>query len=355
MVDNKKDFILNEYRAQQAQERRNYQEAILFSQAAAAAASAGDDDWGFCRMKFSIATLQYELGLLDESVATSRQLVGSAAISAFPDLQSKAKVLLSRALQNQGGMEEALSVARDASSDVEKDADDASFDARISSQHGLVAALAEQGDLDAAWTEAMKLEEMVRSDASPRVAGMANWTIGNVGFMAGRNGEGLEYHKRASRDLASLNDVAQWGLFNKASAAVRLQAGVIESETLECIERAEVALGITGAAESDLLELRLARGRWELEIGNLRAAETLSRQVATDASMLYPFLKARALQLLALSLAAAGQRDKAIEAGRDSERLFEEVGAAIMAAETKEFVDQWVPGEPDAEYGTPAE
>lgn len=336
-VDSTKAFILNEYRAQQAQEDRRYALAIHHSKLAAEAAVQGADNWGYCRMTFNIATLQYESGLLEDAVATSRALVHSEAIGQFPDFKSKAKVLLSRALQGKGDMEEALSVALAARALTK---DEGSADIRLSAQHGLIAALAEEGDLAAAWVEALNLSQMLGADASPRVAGMAYWTIGNVGFMAGKNQEGLEYHRRASLALSSINDVNQWGLFNKASAHMRLVAGMVETETLECIERAEVALGITGASESEMIELVTTRARWELETGNPAKAESLLRSASSDAEQLYPFLHAGALQLMAQCLHAMGRRDEALNTARESEKIFREVGAGVRAAESQELVEK---------------
>ncbi|MCC3295333.1 hypothetical protein LJ756_11950 [Arthrobacter sp. zg-Y411] len=335
-MESKKAFILSEYRAKQAQESRDYAKAIDHSRAAVQAAEEGKDNWGFCRMMFNVATLQYELGLLDDCVATSRALAESDAIIPYPDFQSRAKVLLSRALQNKGEMEAALSVAMDASDDAEAHG---SLETRISSQHGLVAALAEEGDLEAAWTEALKLAEMVRVDASPKVVGLANWTIGNVGFMAGRNSEGVEHHERASQALTATNDVTQWGLFNKASAHMRLVANLLEPETLECIERAEVALEITAAAESDLLELVITRAWWELETGNLARANSLLHTVEEKVYDTYPFLLGRTLQLRSRCLHALGQGDEALAYAAKSEEIFNRVGAVVLASESRKILD----------------
>ncbi|MCC3272993.1 hypothetical protein MUK71_05305 [Arthrobacter zhangbolii] len=335
-MDSKKVFILNEYRAQQAQERRDYVEAIEYSHCAVQAAVEGNDDWGYCRMMFNVATLQYELGYLDESAVTTRALVASDAVASYPDLQAKAKVLLSRALQNKGDMEAALSVALDASEEAD---DHGSLEVRLSSQHGLVAALAEEGDLEAAWKEALNLSEMARGDCSPKVAGLANWTIGNVGFMAGKDREGVKYHQLASQALASINDVTQWGLFNKASAHMRLFAGLLESDTLECIERAEVALGITGAGESDLLELEITRAWWELETGNPNKADELLIPIEAKVAGPYPFLLGRTLQLRARCLDALGQEAAAMECAQKSERIFTEVGAEVLAADSRKIRD----------------
>lgn len=336
-LDSAKVFILNEYRAQQSAGNRDLTQAIVYSKTAADAAAETGDDWGFCRMMFNIANYQYELGLLEESVATSRTLVNLPGIRQYPDFESRANVLLSRALQDKGDMEEALSVALEASAYASQDA---SVDVRLSAQHGLVSALAEEGDLEAAWDEAVVLSTMVAPDASARVRGMAHWTVGNVGFMTGRNREGLDHHRKAAQALTSINDVTLWGLFNKASAHVRLVAGIVENETLECIERAEVALGVTGAGESDLHELKLTRARWEVDSGNPNEAERLLRRTVEEVRESYPFLEAIALELLARSLESLGQPTEALDAAQRSEHLFTMLRASVRADDARALVDR---------------
>ncbi len=77
----------------------------------------------------------------------------------------------------------------------------------------------------------------------------------------------LANHARAGKLLSPASDLALWARFNKATASVRLSAGVVEPETLEAIERAELAQSVVGANAADALEVSthpcpLALSKW---------------------------------------------------------------------------------------------
>lgn len=335
-MDGNAVFILNEYRARQAQDRRDYALAIDYSRAAAAAAAQTEDNWGFCRMSYNTAELQLELGLADDCIATCNHLLATEAIKEYPDYESGAKVLITRALHDKGEMGGALAAAREASS---LPVEDLSSESQLRVQHALVSALAEEGDTEAAWAEAAHLAGMLTEEGSPRDLGMGYWAVGNAAFMSGRMEEGLRYHRLAAEALTLLSDVRFWALFNKASAHMRLTAGMVEEETRECIERAEHAFAVVGVTEIDQFEMTITRAWWELECGNAGTAAGLLCRVAIETEGPYPFLQARALLMLARCLHFLEKQSEALQYARQSERILTEVGADVLASESRELID----------------
>ncbi|MCC9205462.1 hypothetical protein [Arthrobacter sp. zg-Y769] len=342
-MDSNTVFVLNEYRAAQAKARREYASAIEYSRLAAQAAVATADNRGFCRMTFNIAELQLELGQVEACFATGKALLATEAINDFPDYQSRARVLITHALQDKGEMSGALAAAREASNVPQEVLPSGS---RLNVQHVLVAALAEEGDTEGAWEEAMNLATMVSSEASPRVKGIACWAIGNAAFVSARIEEGLKYHRRAAEDLASVSDVRNWAQFNKASAHFRLAAGLVEEETGECIRRAEVAFEVAGVAEIDRIEMLITRAWWEFESGSASTAERLLRSVERQASDSHPFLQGRSLLLLARCLYSLDRKTEARNCAMQCESIFTKLGADVYASESRELIDTG--GEPVA-------
>ncbi|MDM7990470.1 hypothetical protein [Arthrobacter sp. zg-Y877] len=334
-MDSNTAFVLNEYRAMQSQQQRDYRAAISHSRSAAEAARKSGDALGLCRMEFQTGQLQFDLGLIQDAIATCRRLLNSDAIKQYADFESRTRVLLSRIFHNDGQMHDALKVAREAS---RIPADDLSLDARRSVQHALVAALAEDGDTEAAWAEAMNLAGMLEGETSYYDLGVAQWTIGNVAFMSARLDEGLAYQSLAMENLSRLDNVNLWAQFNKATAHMRLTAGLTGPETAEFVERAEVAFAVAGGKEIDLYEVRITRAWWELASGNPSTAEELLRPLDKELAGPYPFLQARVLLLLARCFHALGRTGEALRSARQSEGIFIEVGADVFASESRAFV-----------------
>lgn len=329
-------FILNEYRAQQAQARRDYVAAIGHSQAAAEAASVSGDTWGFCRMVFQTGQIQLDQGLIQDAVATCQHLLESEAVKQYPDFESRTRVLLARIFHNDGQMHDALGVALEASS---MSTEELSLDWRRNAQHALVAALADEGDTEAAWVEAANLVGMLAGVTSPRVIGMTYWTVSNVAFMSSRIDEALRNQRLAAEALSQLDDVNLWAQFNKATAHVRLVAGLAGPETAEFVERAEVAFAVAGGNEIDLYEIQITRAWWEFASGNAGAAEGLLRPLEKELVGRYPFLQARTLLLLARCLDALDRHTEALDCALQCERIFTEVGADVYASESRELID----------------
>ncbi|MCQ1957292.1 hypothetical protein NNX39_12355 [Arthrobacter sp. zg-Y826] len=334
-MDSNAVLVLNEYRANQAKGRRDFALAISHSRVAAEAATLANDSRSFCRMTFNVGEIQLEMGLMEDCIETCTSLLTTAAIKEYADYESRVRVLMTRALHDLGQMEEALSAAREASN---LPMQELSSDSRLSVQHVLIAALAEDGDTEGAWQEAMRLIEMLPTEAPPRVAGMAYWTVGNAAFLSGRVDEGLNYHRLAADSFSLLNDVGVWALFNKASAHMRLVAGLVQPETGECLDRAEVAFGVAGVTEMDRLEIAITRAWWELESGNAVKAEETLRSLEKQIAGTHLFLQGRTLLMLGRCLHVLERKSEALECAQQSEKILGQVGADVFASEARELV-----------------
>lgn len=333
-LEDEQVYLANEYKAQQASQRRDYGKAVEYSVLAREAALQAGDTWGYCRLTLSIARYQYDLGLMDECIHTINALTAHPVIVDFPETAARARVILSEALRNKGASDRALVATEEAISIVP----DRSKELRTALQHSMVATLAEEGEVEAAWQEAMVLDSLVGPEAGARASGMAYWTIGNSAFMSGRIEEGLRFHQQAATALTPLGDVNLWALFNKASANLRMDAGVVQPETLECIERAEVAISVSEGNLADRLEILLSRAHWEHLAGNNGVAEQKLRDVATKAEELFPYTRAQALMVLARCLFDLGRAGEALDAAREGEQLFDGLGAPVQAERAREII-----------------
>ena len=108
----------------------------------------------------------------------------------------------------------------------------------------------------------MVLADSVTDETPPQMAGEIHWVIGNVAFIRHDVRTGLEHHAKAGRLLSPAADLSRWAQFNKATAWVRLMAGVVEPATLQAIERSELAHSVVGATPTETLEVSLLRARW---------------------------------------------------------------------------------------------
>lgn len=333
-MEDQQVYLALEYKAQQAKERREYEKAIDYTVLAREATLPAGDNWGYCRLTLNIARYQYNLGLMDECIHTIRNLTTHPAILDYPETAARARVILSEALQDKGESGRSLLVAEDALSIVP----DRSKDLRTALQHSRVAAMAEEGEVEAAWQEALVLDSFIGLESAAKARGMAYWTIGNAAFMSGRIEEGLRFHRQAATALSSIGDVSLWALFNKASANVRLQAGVVETETLECLERAEVAISVSEGNLLDQLEVLLTRAQWEHAVGNNLVAEGKLRNVASRAKELFPYTRAQALLVLTGCLLQLGRAEEALSTALDCERVFESLGATAQVARTRTLI-----------------
>ncbi|MFZ3452999.1 hypothetical protein [Arthrobacter sp. 7Tela_A1] len=335
MID---DFILNEYKARQSWDRRDYRGAMLLAKAAADIASSGSDEAGWWRMTFLYGECQLELGDMDGCTETARLLTEHPLSKNDPEFGGKAKALLSLGLQGIGHLPQALAVARDAA--VESADIGHGGRGKVEAQQALVAALGVSGNLDDAWSEAQILAEMVREEPGMEKVGKAYWAIGNVAFLKGENREATHYHDLAASKLSPGSDVSLWALFNKASAFMRLTADLVEPETLQCIERAEMALSIAGGTPQDQLDVAMTRAYWTYLTGDISCARQQMEPVLSDAHLMAPHGEAEARFLMARIVADEGDLMEADKQVSASAALFDKAGAAARASQARAFHKQ---------------
>jgi hypothetical protein len=120
---------------------------------------------------------------------------------------------------------------------------------------------------------------------------------------------------------------------------MRLAAGVADSGTLRCIERAELATEIVGGSEEEILLLRYVRAHWNFLAGDAPAAVALLSEVAASADKLPPQNAGEAYLLLARAEAADGRRQAAELSVKHSVEYFEKAGAHQRAVQAGAVLD----------------
>lgn len=332
------DFILNEYKARLLWERREYTAALKHTRQAAETAASRRDEAGWWRMTFLLAECQRELGLIDECADTAKLLADHPLTLDDPELAAKAKALRSAGLRSLGQLPEALEVAREAALDFPETGYGSK--GKLEAQQVLVAALAESGNLEGAWREAEILVGLIDDGTAANKAGKGYWVVGNVAFLLGRNTEATHYHGLAAECLSPSNDVSLWALFNKASAFMRLTANLVEPETLQCIERAEMAISISGGNPQDELDIISIRAHWRYLTGEVAAAREQMAGVVQQVDSMSPLTEGDARLLYARILNDDGEVDQAVEQARASADLFDKVGAATRAEHARTFLTE---------------
>ncbi|WP_146068702.1 hypothetical protein [Arthrobacter sp. 9E06] len=336
-MDNSVDQMLNEYRARLHWDRREYKAALGHATAAADEALTKEDITGYWRMTLLLAECQMELGLIQEFAASTKKLSESSALQGDQAMVARAKVLYSRALESLGHIGESLVVAQEAAA-IELNEPSDTVD-EIEMLHGLVAALAESDQGAEAWTHALRLASLAGQQDDQHIAGKAYWAVGNVAFLNGDAENGIRFHKLAAENLAPDNDVNTWAFFNKASALARLSAGIADQETLECIERAELANSVTGGSPLMELELSTARAQWLVSNNGAEEAVACVQQILDQRELLPEHLLADVEYVAALALHDLGRNDEALAAAVHSEKVFIAHGGRRRALEVRSVID----------------
>jgi tetratricopeptide (TPR) repeat protein len=337
-VDNSVDQILHEYRARQHWERREYRAALDYAAAAAGKALTKADVVGYWRMTLLLAECQMELGLMQDFAQSMKELSEHPAVKDDPKMLGRAKALHSRSMGMLGHVGEALVLAKEAAELGDPLNEDGI--GAMEMLHSLVAALAESGNLAEAWKYAQEMVDLAGEQDDQQTAGKAYWAVGNVAFLADDPEKGVYYHNLAAENLAPGNDVNTWALFNKGSALARLSAGVVEPETLECIERAELANAVTGGSPFQELEISLARAHWLLLTDETEEAEKMLRFILGHQGMLPEHTLAEVKYVAALALHRLGRNDEALIAASHSEKVFIELGAHRRALEARRVINR---------------
>jgi hypothetical protein len=330
--------VLLELRAREAWSQRDYQKAASIAGEAADAARHLGDENTWWNMSFLRAQCFREDGQMQLAADQSFDLKGHPVTEHSPYLAARVLTLRASVLQGLGRLPAAVVEATDAAASAA--IAPAGQDLRIEAQHVLIATLAESGRLDEAWQECTSLDALLDDDVSTQTAGKGYWVIGNVAFLTRRIPEGLKYHRLAANNLSPTNDLDLWARFNHASAAKRLAAGVVEPETLECIDRAEMASSIVGGSERDRLELALTRAHWLVLTGQFDAAIDRLRAVTSQESLLATHTAAEARFLLGQAFNARHIELEALLNLEASEQLFVQSGASDRAAAARELIDE---------------
>ncbi|NJC22723.1 tetratricopeptide (TPR) repeat protein [Arthrobacter pigmenti] len=330
------DLVMHELRAREAWSQRDYSAARNIAGIAVTLADEAEDHHAWWNMTFLQAECFREEGNLEAALSTAREL-GKLGITSESDaLGARVHTLTAICLQGLGHLDAAVQAAEAA---VQRAARvNGAPELQIDAHRALIAAQAESDRLDDAWTTCLGLSTLITSAIHAQTAGKAYWVIGNVAFMRHQVDDGTRFHRMAAEQLSPNNDLELWAHFNRASAALRLTAGVVDAETLECIERAEVASSIVGGTERDQLQLSLARAHWLLLTGQLNAAIERLRPICAEGSVLSKQTEGEANLLLGQALVARDEELEALAHFETSEQCFEHAGAHDRAAHVREIV-----------------
>jgi tetratricopeptide (TPR) repeat protein len=329
--------LLLELRARDAWNQRAYESAQKLAEELAAAATQDGDDLGWWNATFLSGECLRKQGLMEESRSVADELAAHPLTMQSKALSARVFTLRAFALQGRGSLTEAVDAARSAVRDAEAAPEQVTI--WVEAQNALIAALAESGRLEDAWNECLALAELLSKEPNSQTSGLGYWAIGNVAFLLKRITEGVEYHQLAAKNLSPTNDLDLWARFNRGSADFRLAAGIIEPETLECIERAELASSIVGGTERDRLELRLIRAQWLVLTGQLEAAGKQLTDIIDNKHLLASHVAAQAHFLLGQALAASAGNADALADLRLSEELFLQSGADDRATTARALIE----------------
>lgn len=106
------------------------------------------------------------------------------------------------------------------------------------------------------------VQRLVLATKGMEERGRALWVLGNLAFITHHTNTAVNHHRRAAHYLSLTNDVSLWARFHRASAIARLLAGLADSETLDCIDRAIVAFEVSGATHPEVLRAHQLRQKW---------------------------------------------------------------------------------------------
>lgn len=334
------EHVFLELRARDAWNQRDYDLALTTATEAAEVARGNADDNAYWNMTFLQAECLKKTGAFHDAQVVAESLRDDALTHRYADLSARVSTFLAGTLQGQGDLAAAAEEARRAVAMAASAAD--SPDLRITAQHALIAALAESDQIDDAWNECLRLAELITPEVNSQTAGKAYWVIGNVAYLRRDAAVGTDYHRRAASNLSPSNDLDLWARFNRASAALRLAGGVVEPETLECIERAELAASIVGGSERDKIELSLTRAHWLFLTKQFDAAAERLRPICEASSLIASQTAAEAYMLLGQTLARSGDPLEGLFQLEKSQELFRQSGAPDREAHVSALIDEVV-------------
>jgi hypothetical protein len=328
--------MLLEFQARDAWNQRNYAAAQKLAEQWAAMSSAHHEEESWWNASFLVSECLRKQDLMNESMAVADELANHPLTQQSVALQARVFTLRAFALQGSGDLAAAVSAARSAATAALTEPIHRAI--AIEAQNALIASLAESVLLEDAWRECLVLAELLSAEPNSQTSGLGYWAIGNVAFLLKHITEGVAYHQQAAKNLSPTNDLDLWARFNRGSAQFRLTAGLIEPETLECIERAELASSIVGGTQRDQLELRLNRAQWLVLTGQFDAAVEQLSAIIDQKHLLAKHIAAQAHFLLGQAQSASSRDTEAIANLEESEDLFLESGAEDRASAARTLI-----------------
>lgn len=329
-------YAAAEVRAHEQRSNHAFAEAAGSAERAAEIALSDGNYGSWWSMTFLQAENLLDAGRFEECAALASSLIVDQTDASNLHDQARTNILLAKASQGAGLLEQAAAAARGA---IELTTGESESDINIKARQALIAALADGGNLPEAWEESKRLAAVVSDDVDDQLAGKAYWVIGNVAFLFDKIEEGLRYHELAASTFSPTKNLDVWAKFNKASAAMRLAANVADGDTLRCIERAELATDVIGGSEADLLLLKRNRAHWSYLAGDAESAIAALEDIRSTAKSLTPQTLGDACLLLGRAYLAAGDSAMARQSLSEAVGHFETAGASARAEQTKHILE----------------
>ncbi len=327
-----------ELRVHECWRERNYEGVrTIADQGMEAARNAGDEE-AWWNLLFIRAQSLRETNDFQECATDAQKLQEHPLTASSPGLEARVSTLLSAARHGCGRLQEAITEARRAVEAANRDSTVA--EVRIDALQALIAALAESGHIQDAWRHCRTVSELLTASVNPQTAGKANWVIGNVAFLRGKLDDAVAYHRKAASELSPMNDLQLWARFNRASAHMRLAAGLAGEETLEFIDRAEIAESIVQGGGAEQLQLNITRAHWLLVEGRSHDAAVMLQTICQSTEPLATHTTAEAHVLLGEALHQQGQTAQGIKEITIGEALFRDAGADHRAKLAQETIDK---------------
>lgn len=328
-------YAAAELQAREHRSSHDFREAANAARAAADIASAEGDSSSWWHMTLFRAESLIAAGDIEACAELAGTLIAEPQ-DGNRQLQAQVHILLALTRRGMGLLEEAADEARIAA-DLMKGEDDVEI--AVKARQALIAALADSGRLDEAWAESLIMADVISGEVDDQLVGKAYWVIGNVAFLCSKIAEGLHYHELAAGTFSPARNLNVWAKFNKASAAMRLAADVADSDTLRCIERAELATDVIGGTEEDHILLKLNRGHWNFLAGDQKSAVDTLDEIFPVPEKTSPQILGEAYLLLGRSHAALGNSVEARNYLLEAADQFEKAGAPQRAEQALEFLN----------------
>ncbi len=325
------DYLYLSLCARQSWDTRDYSDAAASARSAAELALAREDCMGWWNMTFLVANSALRNGEHEHAATVLESLLSHPLTGDSDALSLRAHQVMGAAMLAQGRLAESISHATLA---VEIGSGDSpeEFSAYLMALQTLVGALSEAGQLDEAWVHTEALAHSITADTPDQVAGEIHWVVGNVAFIRQDIRLGLEHHTKAAQLLSPTADLSRWAQFTKATAWVRLTAGVVEAATLQALEKSELAHSVVGANPAEVMEVSLLRARWHYLNGELAEALELLTSIERDQDRLAPHIAGDTALLLGDTLRGSRQLPGARDAYQRAHVRFTQAGALDRAS-----------------------